>query len=558
MDKKCICLVRVSTENQDLQQQTEEVVNMAKLHGYKKVNEDIILIENKESAVKLDEEQRQGLTEMKQKIEIDSSIDCLFVYEISRISRKAEVLFSIRNYCQTHKIQIIICKPSIMVFKNNWEVDESANIMFSIFSAMAENEGFLRKERMARGKKQAAKQGKNIGGIMPYGLKVNDENIIEENTEEADKVREIFNLMASGKYSSKTLWKEEKERGLEMPYRSFYNILKYEPYTGQTPKNHKFEKKLPIIIDKELFDKVQKILVSNCSTQSKESKHHYLGNKLVVCPQCGRHLVINKDTYKCVCNGEESPYIKTSVMDGILWNLAKYQEIVYLAADTQEKENQLNEEIKLLESKLNNAIESGASIEQRKENIITLFEFSRITEKQMNMRLEKAEQDDQDRQKQMAEYRNRIESLKQQLKAISNKENSFDIINKAFDIVEGVEVEKEMREIVKRHIYKVNATKGKENEEKFIKLEFEFANGKIETLKYYPYRRSSTQIEQMNNKGIFQENPLLDNPIYRENGKVFDLFTYNKGGINYNIEAERDKKRIEKAIKRNEQRETAK
>ena len=176
--------------------------------------------------------------------------------------------------------------------------------------------------------------------------------------------------MASGKYSSKTLWKEEKERGLEMPYRSFYNILKYEPYTGQTPKNHKFEKKLPIIIDKELFDKVQKILVSNCSTQSKESKHHYLGNKLVVCPQCGRHLVINKDTYKCVCNGEESPYIKTSVMDGILWNLAKYQEIVYLAADTQEKENQLNEEIKLLESKLNNAIESGASIEQRKENII--------------------------------------------------------------------------------------------------------------------------------------------------------------------------------------------
>ena len=171
------------------------------------------------------------------------------------------------------------------------------------------------------------------------------------------------------------------------------------------------------------------------------------------------------------------------------------------------------------------------------------------------MRLEKAEQDDQERQKQIAEYKNRIESLKQQLKAISNKENSFDIINRAFDMVEGVEVETEMREIVKLHIYKVNATKGKENKEKFIKLEIEFANGKIETLKYYPYRRSSTQIEQMNKNGIFEENPLLDNPIYRNNGKIYDLFTYNKGGINYNIEAERDKKRIEKAIIKNEERE---
>lgn len=245
-------------------------------------------------------------------------------------------------------------------------------------------------------------------------------------------------------------------------------------------------------------------------------------------------------------------------MDGLLWSLAKNEEIIYLATDTESKVNEINTSISVLESKLKAAEESGTIIEQRKDKIFTLFELDKITEKQMNIRLDKVDEEDQERQRQIAEYKTKIENLKQQLKAINGKENSFDIINRAFDMVEGLEVEKEMREIVKRHIYKVNATKGKENEEKYVELVFEFVSGKTETLKYYPYRRSGTQIEQKNKSGNYQINQLLDNPIYRDNGKIYDLYTYNKGGFNFNAEAERDKKRIEKAIKRNEQRETAK
>ena len=558
MERKCICLVRVSTENQDLKQQTEEVVKLAKLHGFKEVGKDIIPIENKESGVKLKEEERQGLTEMKQLIEADPSISHLFVYEISRISRKAEVVFSIRNYCQEKHIQIIIFKPSIKVFKEDWSLDENANLMFSIFSAMAENEGFIRKERTERGRRNAATLGKLVGGALQYGYKLGKDNIIEEDTEQAEKVREIFTDMASEKYSTKKLWNEYKEKGLEMSFSSFTRLLKYKPYIGEKQKRHRLEKKMPIILDRELFEKVQTIMHNNMTKQSKESKHNYLGNKLVVCPQCGKHLSINKDTYKCVCRGKESPYIKTAVMDGLLWNFAKYEEIIYLASDTESKVNEINTEISDLESKLKVTEESGTNIEQRKDKIFTLFELDKITEKQMNLRLEKVEQDDQDRQKQIANYKARISAKKAQLNDIKKKTDTTEIINNAFNMVEGVDIEKEMCKIVKRHIFKVNARKGKENEEKFVQLEFEFVNGKHQTIKYFPYRRGGTNIEQMNNKGIFQENPLLDSPIYREKDKVFDLFTYNKGGINYNAEAERDKKRIEKAIKRNEQRETAK
>ena len=61
--KKCILLVRVSTIMQDLVQQTEKVRDAAIRDGYKE--ESIIIIEDKESAVKLSEEERNGLNNMK-------------------------------------------------------------------------------------------------------------------------------------------------------------------------------------------------------------------------------------------------------------------------------------------------------------------------------------------------------------------------------------------------------------------------------------------------------------------------------------------------------------
>ena len=68
---KAIVLVRVSTERQHLDEQREEVVAMAKHDGYDDSN--IILIENKESAIKIkDETESLGLTKLFQLIEIIS------------------------------------------------------------------------------------------------------------------------------------------------------------------------------------------------------------------------------------------------------------------------------------------------------------------------------------------------------------------------------------------------------------------------------------------------------------------------------------------------------
>ena len=63
---KAIILSRVSTLNQDLQQQTEDVLKFAAADGYD--NNNIEIIEDKESGVKLTEEDRLGLVELKRKI----------------------------------------------------------------------------------------------------------------------------------------------------------------------------------------------------------------------------------------------------------------------------------------------------------------------------------------------------------------------------------------------------------------------------------------------------------------------------------------------------------
>ena len=74
---KVILLSRVSSEHQDLSQQTDKVLDEIKKDGYK--DTDIIVIEDKESAVLLSEEERNGLNKLKQYVN-QTKIDAVYTY----------------------------------------------------------------------------------------------------------------------------------------------------------------------------------------------------------------------------------------------------------------------------------------------------------------------------------------------------------------------------------------------------------------------------------------------------------------------------------------------
>ena len=107
MAKKCICFSRVSSYRQDLEYQRNEVKTEA-LKNYKL--SEIIEVTGKESAIKLSEEQRQTLNEMKSIVEDNPTIDSIYFFAVDRLARRVSVVMSIKEWADDHNINLVFLK----------------------------------------------------------------------------------------------------------------------------------------------------------------------------------------------------------------------------------------------------------------------------------------------------------------------------------------------------------------------------------------------------------------------------------------------------------------
>ena len=128
---KAIVLSRVSSSHQDLTQQTDEILREVHRDGYE--DRDIIIIEDTESAINLSEEERRGLNKMKDHINQNSDIACVYLYELSRLSRRQLVLFSIRDFLVERKIQLICLKLYFRLLEVDGTMSQTGSLMFSLF-----------------------------------------------------------------------------------------------------------------------------------------------------------------------------------------------------------------------------------------------------------------------------------------------------------------------------------------------------------------------------------------------------------------------------------------
>lgn len=285
--QKVILLSRVSTGLQDLEQQTEMLTKYAKAIGY--AERDFIIIEDKESAVKLSEEERNGLNKLKESITAFPVKDVV-VYELSRIARVPKILYSVRDYLIERNIQLHVLNPQFKLLKQDGTIDESANVIFSLFCSMAENEGFLRKQRFARGRAKLASENRYFGGKLPFGYGFNKEKefiIIEE---ERDVVVRIFN-----EYKTRVITDIARDLLLEgkIPASSLNaancfvrSVLHREAYTGiKTSYNGQKEKRYavayPQIISVDDYKEAQLKLKERKKYIKTKSKHTYLCRNIV-------------------------------------------------------------------------------------------------------------------------------------------------------------------------------------------------------------------------------------------------------------------------------------
>ena len=201
--KKVIVLSRVSTEGQDLTQQTDEVLREVYKDGYSDSN--IIIIEDKESAIQLSEEERHGLNKMKEYISTNPNINCVYIYELSRLSRIPLVLYSIRDYLVERRIQLICLKPYFRLLEVDGTMSQTGSLMFSLFSSLAESEMILKKERMMRGRRRNKELGRSVGSRPPFGydLDKNKSFIVDPNNSLI--ISRIFNDYGYGNKSMKEI-----------------------------------------------------------------------------------------------------------------------------------------------------------------------------------------------------------------------------------------------------------------------------------------------------------------------------------------------------------------
>ena len=204
---KCIILSRVSTSQQDLQQQTDELIRIAINDEYSR--DQIIVIDNKESAIKNDEEHRLGLIEMKEAILNDPTITCVYCREVSRIGRRYDVLTSVKAFLVSHKIQLIVCgNTRIELLDEDGNVTLQGGLMFEIACQSAIQEMEDKKIRFRQGRARAIEQGKAAQCRVGYGYYINREGYVLINEAEAEVVRRLFDEYANTDISTIALYRK--------------------------------------------------------------------------------------------------------------------------------------------------------------------------------------------------------------------------------------------------------------------------------------------------------------------------------------------------------------
>lgn len=512
--KKCILLVRVSTERQDFSEQERQLLEMAKRDGYD--DNSILIIAEKESAIKLTEEERNGLNKMKQAIEDDNDINCVYAWEVSRIARKKKVLFSILEYLTERKIQLIIKEPYLQLLKTDGTINEASETIFTLYAQMSESEMRNKAVRFKRTKDNNRAQGRYTGGYIQFGYKVNEvTKQFEVNEDEAAVVREIFNMYASGQHSTLTIAKEMKARGV---FQGFINsvkcrvskILVTKSYTGTPSKENRRQVAetdgniYPAIISDELFNQVQDLLKSNVKLpkKAKRDTEVYLGVGLLRC-SCGHLMQVKRaeHLYRCPsydCKG--AGYFNANVIDSaIVWEAQRYYGQI-LKRKTGNFKEEIEVERQVLAQKINQnkkeAIEINNKIDKLQDDYYTASTM--LTESRFKSLLSKLLSQKEENQKQAKDYMAEAERIENKAKLINN--DYYDsIISSLYNFRENsIEIKAIINEIIKG----VTAVKTDRNTYKIeIEINDNFIYNKISKFTLY-YDRDDKHLYERGNKGF--------------------------------------------------------
>ena len=337
--KQIIVFSRTSTTVQDVEQQTKELIKEATRLGYSEDNQ--IIVEYQESGIKLDIHTRQGIIKLKETIISNPDVDCVICWELTRIARRADVIYNIRDFLVEHKIRWIVCKPYMELIDKNGDVTQVSSLMLGIFSSFAESETLIKNERFKRARAEMKERGQKSGGATIFGYLKNEDKRMIPHPQQAPIIVDIF-----------THYADNPDASYYSTY--MYAMSKYPDYFPSLPYK-KAQRRIahflclnvywegnwcyPKLISEELYKKVsEKAKHARCVPRY-ECKGEWLGRGRVYCKHCGKMMVPVGGTtraYYCPTDKEHCMTINIDAMEWLLWEEAKVAANIKASIDNKD------------------------------------------------------------------------------------------------------------------------------------------------------------------------------------------------------------------------------
>lgn len=246
----------------------------------------------------------------------NKKFDTLLIYKLDRFGRSARIILNGVHQLEELGVQV---RSMTEPFDTG---DPAGRFLLTILAGVADLERDNILSRMAIGAERAAKAGKWLGGIVPFGYFVNDDGFLEVNENkmtgcemsEADVIRLIFQLTVEEGMSTMRIAerfnamqlptryvidnrkvmrgkRKERTRGYWYPGRVL-SILHSTTYKGihhygKRSKKEVISREVPAIVSKDLWDRAQEAIEDNRIEALRNSKQQYLLRGLIKCGSCG-------------------------------------------------------------------------------------------------------------------------------------------------------------------------------------------------------------------------------------------------------------------------------
>lgn len=500
---KAVIWLRVSTKKQELESQRKDLEALALRDGYKKFQ--LITVEGLgASAVKQDEVYQELVGKLYEVMEKEP-VTCVYVWEISRLARNRKTFEGLREYLIKNKIQLCILKPKkVLLLDDEGKEDKMADFVISFSIWIAAEEMKIKAERFSRGRARARAEGKFNGGAFGplFGYTVKDKFVVPD-LEETELVNLIFKEYSTGKYSAQSLAQEMRVRGYtvrgnEITDAKVSQMLSNRAYIGESAFDG--------IVTLDLWKKVEAVRKNNTVvTKTKESKYQTLGAKLIKC-SCGSNYFNNSGKYVCYRHFKPSRFpedkrckdtvqINVEVMDGLIWEVTKKEEMVWNSTKKFQALPQMIKEAEILEMKWKQTETRLTDLKAKLERLNERYIKGKVKQETFERLEAQFEAEGVQIHKERREYKRLSGNLRAEIRLLQ------DLQRDGKDVIDSTDynnlTQKEKRVLVEKHVKQITLEKGLVDGRKVIFVHFQTSRGKVNFAYFWTLKDKTRQIKRI-------------------------------------------------------------